>query len=66
LAGFVLSMGRLTGLAPSDIVRLFFRGTRRKQVILKKGQGTVTPFAELEPKSFEERMVQHPKVLFRF
>jgi threonine 3-dehydrogenase len=35
-------------------------------VILKRGQGTVVSFGEIEPKSLEERIKTHPKVLFRF
>ncbi len=35
-------------------------------VILKKGQGTVVPFNEFEPKSFEERIKTHPKVLLKY
>jgi threonine 3-dehydrogenase len=35
-------------------------------VILKRGQGTVMPFAEFEPASFEERINKHPKVVIKF
>lgn len=35
-------------------------------VILKKGKGTVIPFASYEKKSFEAAMQAHPKILFKF
>ena len=35
-------------------------------VILKKGNGTVVNFHEFEPKSFEEAIKTHPKVLLRY
>ncbi len=35
-------------------------------VILRRGEGTVVPFAEFDPASFEERIRVHPKVLLRF
>lgn len=35
-------------------------------VILKKGKGTVMPFASYEKKSFEAAMQAYPKILFKF
>lgn len=34
-------------------------------VILKRGDGTITPFAEFEPGAFEERIKTFPKVLLK-
>jgi threonine 3-dehydrogenase len=35
-------------------------------VILQKGQRTITPIDEFEPKKFEERIKTHPKVILKF
>lgn len=34
-------------------------------VILKKGQGTILPFAEFDKDTFEKAMNEHPKILFK-
>jgi threonine 3-dehydrogenase len=36
------------------------------EVILRKGQGTITPMHEFEPKKFEELIKTHPKVVLKF
>ena len=35
-------------------------------VILKKGIGTIMPFKKFTPKSFEEALSKHPKIIFKF
>jgi threonine 3-dehydrogenase len=35
-------------------------------VILERGQGTIMPVAEFEPKKFEERIKTYPKVILKF
>lgn len=34
-------------------------------VILKKGEGTILPFADFTPESFEAAMEKHPKIIFK-
>lgn len=35
-------------------------------VILKKGEGTIIPFSEYDKDSFEKKMSEHPKIIFKF
>ncbi|RMH38730.1 MAG: theronine dehydrogenase [Deltaproteobacteria bacterium] len=35
-------------------------------IILNRGDGTVTPFSEFEADAFEQKITKYPKVLFRF
>ena len=35
------------------------------EVILNRGEGPIVPFDQFEPVSFQEKMLRHPKVIFR-
>lgn len=35
------------------------------EVILNSGEGTIVPFDQFEPAPFQEKMLRHPKVVFR-